>query len=100
MRDDDKIQVLGNVPLFSILGASELKSLAAIVTERNFTTGETIFFEGDSPDWFYIVADGMVEILKHSSAGKDFVITLLPANEILGEVAIFDGAPYPASARK
>jgi CRP/FNR family transcriptional regulator, cyclic AMP receptor protein len=99
MRQDEKFQILSRVPLFSSLGESEIQSLAAIVTERNFRTGETMFFESDSPDWFYIVADGMVEILKHSSAGKDFVITLLGANEIVGEVAIVDGAPYPATAR-
>jgi CRP-like cAMP-binding protein len=99
LRLEEKIQILSNVPLFSSLGKDEVKSLVDIVTERSFNAGETIFLDGDSPEWFYIVAGGMVEILKQHVSGKDFVITFLTASEMLGEVSIVDGAPYPASAR-
>jgi len=96
---EDKTRILANVPLFSVLGDEEIKCLAGIMIEQRFSAGEIIFFDGDPSDWYYIVAEGVVEILKHAASGKDFVITFLGISEILGKVAIADGAPYPASAR-
>lgn len=99
MHIEDKIRILTNVPLFSVLGEEDIKCLAGTMIERRFSAGEIIFFDGDPSDWYYIVADGVVEILKHAASGKDFVITFLGISEILGQVAVVDGAPYPASAR-
>jgi CRP-like cAMP-binding protein len=99
LHTEEKQQILSDVPLFSGLGRDEIKSLADIFTERTFSAGQTIFFDGDLPEWFYVVAEGMVEILKQYVSGKDFVITFLTTSEMLGEVAIVDGAPYPASAK-
>lgn len=49
--------------------------------------------------WFYIVAEGRVKILKHSSLGKEFVIAFFGPGEMFGEVAVFENRPYPGSAQ-
>ena len=77
----------------------ELTELAELATERSFADGEFVFWEGDAPNWFYIIVEGRVKVLKHSSRGKDFIIAFFGSGEMFGEVAVFEDKPYPASAQ-
>ena len=99
MREQVKAQVLGRAFIFSGLNDDELAGLAKLAIERSFASGEFIFWEGDAPDWFYIVAEGQVKVLKHSSLGKEFIIAFFGPGEMFGEVAVFENKPYPASAQ-
>jgi CRP/FNR family transcriptional regulator len=62
-------------------------------------SNEFIFWEGDAPVWFYIVIEGQVKVIKHSSSGKEFIIAFFGPGEMIGEVAVFENKPYPASAQ-
>ena len=84
---------------FSSLSNRELAGLSQLAIERSFEPGEFILWEGDAPDWFYMVAEGRVKVLKHSSLGKDFIIAFFGPGEMFGEVAVFENKPYPASAQ-
>ncbi len=99
MPDRDKIQVLGQSFIFSTLNNDELAELASLAIERSFMPDEFIFWDGDAPDWFYIVAEGKVKVLKYSSSGKEFIIAFFGSGEMFGEVAVFENKPYPASAQ-
>ena len=46
-----------------------------------------------------MVRRGRVKVLKHASSGKDFIIAFFGPGEMFGEVAVFGGRPYPASAQ-
>jgi len=94
-----KVQVLKNSTIFSSLDDEEIAELAGLATERVFHTNEFIFWDGDAPVWFYMVAEGRVKVLKHSSQGKEFVIAFFQPGEMFGEVAVFGNKPYPASAQ-
>ena len=95
----DKVAVLRHSLIFSGLADEELAGLAGLAIERHFKPGEFIVWEDDAPDWFYIVQEGQVKILKHSSLGKEFIIAFFSAGEMFGEVAVFENRPYPASAQ-
>src|SRR4030043_156006 len=99
MQKIDKIHVVKQSFIFSRLNDEELVELAALASERSLSPGEFVFWEGDAPDWFYIVAEGQVKALKHSSSGKEFIITFFGPGEIFGEVAVFENKPYPVSAQ-
>ena len=99
MQNDSKVEVVKQSFIFSKLSDVELAELAGLTVERSFAGGEFIFWEGDNPDWFYIVAEGQVKALKHSSSGKEFIIAFFSPGEIFGEVAVFENKPYPASAQ-
>ena len=99
MPDRDKVQVLGQSFIFSTLNNDELAELASLTIERSFVPDEFIFWDGDAPDWFYIVAEGKVKVLKYSSSGKEFIIAFFGSGEMFGEVAVFENKPYPASAQ-
>ncbi len=99
MQHNGKAEIIKQSFIFSGLGRDELFELANLAIERSFRAGEFIFWEGDAPDLFYIVAEGQVKALKHSSSGKEFIIAFFGPAEIFGEVAVFENKPYPASSQ-
>jgi CRP-like cAMP-binding protein len=95
----NKAEILKRAPIFSSLSDDELEALSRLAIERDFTPDESIFWEGDTPTWFYIVTEGRVKVIKHSSTGKEFIIAFFGPGEMIGEVAVFENKPYPASAQ-
>ncbi|MDP2919292.1 MAG: Crp/Fnr family transcriptional regulator, partial [Dehalococcoidia bacterium] len=95
----DRAQILKKSLIFSGLEEEEIAGLARLCVEKKIPAGESVFWEGDPPDWFYLLAVGKIKVVKHSSTGKDFVIAFFGPGEIFGEVAVFENRPYPASAQ-
>jgi CRP/FNR family transcriptional regulator len=67
--------------------------------ERWVETDEFVFWDGDAPDSFYLLAEGKLKVIKHSSLGKEFIIAFFGPGEMFGEVAVLENRPYPASAQ-
>jgi len=94
-----KAQILRESSIFSGLNDDELGELANLAIEHSFVSNEFIFWDGDAPEWFYIIAEGKVKVLKHSSLGKEFIVAFFGPGEMFGEVAVFENKSYPASAQ-
>jgi CRP/FNR family transcriptional regulator, nitrogen oxide reductase regulator len=92
-------QILKQTPILSPLSDDELEGLAKFAHRRELNEGEFLFWEGDQPQWFYIVEEGKVKVVKQAASGKEFILSLFTPGEIVGEVAVFQGKPYPASAQ-
>ncbi len=99
MQYSGKAEILRRSFIFSKLSDDELSELANLAIERSLTPGEFVFWDGDAPDWFYMVIEGKVKVLKHSSLGKEFIMAFFGPGEMFGEVAVFENKPYPASAQ-
>lgn len=99
MPNTGKAGILKQSFIFSSLNEDELAELAKLTIERSFVSDEFIFWDGDAPEWFYIIAEGRVKVVKHSSLGKEFIIAFFGSGEIFGEIAVFENKPYPASAQ-
>lgn len=99
MQFSGKAEILRGSFIFSSLNDDELGELANLAIERSFMPNEFIFWDGDAPEWFYIVAEGKVKVVKYSSLGREFIIAFFGPGEMFGEVAVFENKPYPASAQ-
>jgi CRP/FNR family transcriptional regulator len=99
LQFSDKAQILRNFSIFSSLNDDEFSELADLSIERSFMPNEFIFWDGDTPEWLYMVTEGKVKVLKYSSLGKEFIIAFFGPGEMFGEVAVFANKPYPASAQ-
>lgn len=99
MPEVNKPQVLKLSLIFSGLTAHELEELAQLCKVRRVVADEFIFWEGDAPEWFYLLAEGKIKVIKHSSLGKEFIIAFFGPGEMFGEVAVFENQSYPASAQ-
>jgi CRP-like cAMP-binding protein len=95
----DRVEIFKRSLIFSSLEQEEVVALSKLAVERSFKSGEFIFWEGDTSNWFYILAEGRVKAVKHTASGKEFIIAFFGPGEIFGEVAVFEGKPYPATAQ-
>lgn len=92
------IEALATIPLFRGMDSGQLQKLSAIVTEKQYARGQTIFAEGDEGVGFYVVIKGRVKIFKISAEGKEQILHVFGSGEPFAEAAVFVGAPFPAHA--
>lgn len=85
-------------PLFNGLPPEQVDHIVRIVVKKHFNRGETIFFEGDKGTGFYMVESGKVKIYKMSLSGKEQILHIFGPGEPFGEVPVFHGQPFPATA--
>ncbi len=94
----NKKEIIGSSLFFEGLPAKQVEDLADIAVEKTFERGENIFFEGDKGIGFYMVGEGRVKIFKVSFAGKEHILHIFGQGEPFGEVPVFHGQPFPATA--
>lgn len=80
----DTASTLLQVPLFSDLRPSELARVARLFREDHFARDETIFYEGDQAQRFWVVREGQVKIVKYGQDGREIVIEVIPPGEVFG----------------
>jgi CRP-like cAMP-binding protein len=89
-------QLLAGVELFSELDDSELAKVADLAQLRSVPKDTTIFHAGDPADAVFVVASGKVKIAVTSTDGKEFILTVLGAGQVFGEMALLESAPRSA----
>ncbi|MBW2111593.1 MAG: Crp/Fnr family transcriptional regulator [Deltaproteobacteria bacterium] len=72
--------------------------MEAITEEKRLKKGDLIFSEGDDGHGFFLVVSGQVKIFKSSADGKEQILHILGPGEPFGEVPVFSGQQFPASA--
>jgi CRP/FNR family transcriptional regulator len=92
------VHQIARIPLFQGLDRKHYDELAMIVTDQGFQKGDSIFAEEDEGTGFYVVISGRVKIFKLSPEGKEQILHIFGPGEPFGEVAVFTGRKFPASA--
>lgn len=93
-----RARILSANRLFAALGPHDLEALAAFASERTMRRDETLFRRGDPGSFMFAVLLGEVRIIIPSASGKDRIIRVMSPGEVLGEIALLDGAPRTADA--
>lgn len=91
-------ELLGTVPLFKLLDASELDDLERVLDRVDVRKGEKVFSLGEPGDALYIVGVGSVELFVKDNAGSRIVLALCGPGEVFGELSLFDGGARTANA--
>lgn len=95
---DPVLDIMARAPLFNGLSGDQLAELRAIGTIQEVQKDQTIFSEGERADGFYVLLSGKVKVYKTSMDGKEHILHILGAGEPFGEVPVFIGANFPATA--
>jgi uncharacterized protein (TIGR02266 family) len=77
---------------------AESKPYFNITHEESYHDGQTIFEEGNSGDWVYVVLSGAVEVSKRVD-GSRFVLSVIQPGEVLGELALVGAVKRTATTR-
>lgn len=97
--DDDPRAAIGRVNLFAGLSSSELDALLRHARRLQFHDGAVLFLEGEPCSGMHLIVQGAVRVFAGSSSGREIQLTIQEAPASIAEVPVFDGGPYPASAR-
>ncbi len=67
-------------------------------TTHNYKRGQTIFYEGNAPFGIYCIFSGKVKLFSTSANGKQMILKVLKAGDVLGYRSLFSAEPYAATA--
>jgi predicted acylesterase/phospholipase RssA/CRP-like cAMP-binding protein len=90
---------LASVPMFAGLGADALRELDLESNWVRLAGGQTLFRQGEPPDYLYVVVRGRLEVLLERDGGRSETVGQLGQGDCVGEVAILTGEPRMATVR-
>lgn len=76
---------------FGALDPAAQAAFLGLGREAAFAARSTIFLRGDASDCVYFVRSGRIDVCISSPAGRRLVVTHIDADELLGELSMFDG---------
>jgi CRP-like cAMP-binding protein len=99
MTSEPMIEALRELPLFR--GASEeaLRAVALRSVYRSYPRDTMIFRRGEACRGLFVVIEGRVQVYRSRRDGREQTLHSQGPGQALGEVPLFDGGTYPASAR-
>lgn len=86
---------IASVPIFERLTPADRTLVADISEVRSYAPGSTVFVEGEPADVILTILAGRVDVT--ASAAASALPDVLEAGDPLGDVAAFEGGPYPAT---
>ena len=89
---------IASISLFNGLPQDQIDALSRIAVEKSYVKGGNIFSEDEQATGFYVVISGRVKVFKLSSEGREQILHIFGPGEVFGEVPVFAGKKYPASA--
>lgn len=73
--------------------------LQAIGRRRRYQRGSFLFHAGDEALGIHVVLEGRIRVRRSAPSGRTVVVHHETAGGILGEIPLFDGRRYPATAQ-
>ncbi len=97
--DDRVVETLRAAPLFAALSDDGLEAVAGQVSIRAVARNGFVFRRGAPCAGLHIVVEGRVKVYRASPDGREQILHVEGPGRPLAELPLFDGGPYPASAR-
>jgi CRP-like cAMP-binding protein len=91
-------ELLRSSTLYRNLSGEDQKRLAAVSLAKFYEKADTIFREGDAPDFLFTIVSGRVKVVKLIPSGKEIILEIFGPGDPVGAVVAYEGRPYPASA--
>jgi CRP/FNR family transcriptional regulator len=89
---------LRKLNLFKMLDDSEIERLAKISTVKTFAKDNILFYEGESPKYFYLLLEGYLKLYKTDLKGNEIVIHYFREASFIAEMASLENIKFPATA--
>lgn len=89
--------MLAKSPFFSTLPAADLDRVVSLARRRKIPEGRALFFRGDESDAVYAILSGRVRVVSPAEDGREVVLRIQQAGEIVGELSMFHGGRRTAN---
>ena len=93
----DAADFLGNVSLFSLLQACDLKRVAESTHRHVYHDGDMIIREGENDNRLFVIVSGEVEVVKDLGEKDERSVRILGPHSYFGEMALIDDLERSAS---
>lgn len=95
--DETRMNALRASKLAADLNDEEFGVLAGLVTVRELGDGEVLVREGTADNHLYVVAGGLVGVVKYLESGSPLTVATLSTGGLAGELGFVDGTSYHSS---
>lgn len=86
---DYRLKIIGRLPFFKHLPAEAILHINNLFHDRNVSTRQAIYFEGDESENLYLVALGKVKLVRNTDAGREVLLDILRNGEYFGNLPAF-----------
>ncbi len=90
---------LVKTPFFGGLPDTSLQRIMAMLTQRCFFEGATVFKEGDSGRSMYIIEEGSLVVYRNGPSGKPIKMVRMGPGAFFGETTLIEMQPRPHTVR-
>lgn len=98
LKKDDTRNLLSGIQLFEGLSPAQLDWIAQRAHRRVFPAGSNVLTVEQPGEAVYIILHGTVKIHVEQSDGRDVILAILGAGDLLGEMSLIDSVGRSASA--
>ena len=95
----DTFGKIRRLDFFSFMDDEDILKLLKISKYRMYKKADIIFDEGDEGDRFYVIIEGVVDIVQSHDAKHEEALARLTEGTCFGEMALLDSSPRSARAR-
>jgi CRP-like cAMP-binding protein len=81
---------IAQVPLFASLPINEIQRLQDTLSVRILPENTVLFKEGDRGDYFYVILDGQLDIIKAQGTPEEHIIATRGPGEFIGEISLLE----------
>jgi len=92
------IEKLRKLNLFKMLNEHELERIAEISSLKMLTRDNILFYEGELPQYFYLLLEGNLKLYKTDLKGNEIVIHYFTQASFIAEMASLESIKFPATA--
>lgn len=87
-----------NLTLIADLRSEDLGDFQACTVTGLYKPRQIVFHEGTPANGLYVLCRGAVKLYRSDRFGRDYIIGVAAAGDVLGELALDDGETYSISA--
>jgi CRP-like cAMP-binding protein len=84
--------------VFCNLPPAHLHELNLHKTTNRYKRGQVVFYEGNKPTGLFCVGSGKIKLFKTGSEGKEVILRITQAGDVLGYRGILTDHPYSSTA--
>lgn len=97
MIREDIIHLLTRFPRFASAPRSVVEKASQWARIHRYQPDEIIFHRGDPPEQLGFILEGRVKAIRPISPKREVIMGIFGSGEVIGEVAVLENIPYPAS---
>jgi len=98
-QSSSALRAVAGSPVFVGLSPQEIAEFAHYIEYRRFVPGASIFLENMEGEYMYLILQGTIKVSRMLAEGREKLLVVLGAEDVFGEMALFDSARREATAR-